>query len=353
MFYCLKIPKEYPKHQKENSTVELVVALNPNIAVVSFGCENVVVECEARCWRKNSLMKILDDQGRTLTGEKTQTEEPRGCSTMKQRVTLQHSAQSHRIFCRVELPQFNQSRTTQILIPEHTKLERSVQLFTADCLASYATIACISFGILISFFGLFLMRKKLQRCAWPCLPQTMQETYINRSSFQQLRMDSSETENSENCLVEQQERENDVKSELQMKDALVRRQIYASRHSHVVFHHSEQKAPTDARKLLDSFENSASSSENDQDMLNNHKLWKPSSFTQKKQEWAEISRQRRESVPSGKSRKKKSVVRLRSYPGENVNGTHSLLTNNSSQRRSSLGPSAPGNNTRKAFDKFN
>uniref|UniRef100_A0A3B3DZW3 Selection and upkeep of intraepithelial T-cells protein 1-like n=1 Tax=Oryzias melastigma TaxID=30732 RepID=A0A3B3DZW3_ORYME len=117
MFHCLKIPMEDARDRIENSTVELVVALNPNIAVISFGDEKMVVECEARCWQTKPQMKILDDQGRTLIGEEMQTEDPGGCSTIKQRVTLQCSAQSRRIFCRVEFPQFNQSRATQILIP--------------------------------------------------------------------------------------------------------------------------------------------------------------------------------------------------------------------------------------------
>uniref|UniRef100_A0A3B3E1U9 Selection and upkeep of intraepithelial T-cells protein 1-like n=1 Tax=Oryzias melastigma TaxID=30732 RepID=A0A3B3E1U9_ORYME len=359
MFHCLKIPMEHARDRIENSTVELVIALNPNIAVISFGDEKMVVECEARCWQTKPQMKILDDQGRTLIGEEMQTEDPGGCSTIKQRVTLQCSAQSRRIFCRVEFPQFNQSRATQILIPEHTKLDRRVQLFKADCLASYGTIACISSVILISFCGLFLLRKKLRRCAGSCLPHTITETYTNSSSFQQLRTDS--IENMENCLLEQQERElNDLKSELQKKDVLItnlRRQLYASQHSREVFHRSKptlsQEAPIEALGLLDSFENSASSSENDQDLLKDHKPLKPSSFTQKKQPRAEISVLRKESVLSSKNRKKKSVVRLSSYPGENVNSTQSsLLTsyqnNNSRERRVSLDP---GNNVRKPFDK--
>lgn len=165
----------------------------------------------------------------------------------------------------------------------------------------------------------------------------------------------------ENCLLEQQERElNDLKSELQNKDLLItnlRRQLYASQHSQEVCQHSKptlsQEAPIEALGLLDSFENSASSSENDQDLLKDHKPLKPSSFTQKEQPRAEISVLRKESVPSSKNRKKKSVVRLSSYPGENVNSTQSsLLTsyqnNNSRERRVSLDP---GNNVRKPFDK--
>uniref|UniRef100_A0A3P9JMJ9 Ig-like domain-containing protein n=1 Tax=Oryzias latipes TaxID=8090 RepID=A0A3P9JMJ9_ORYLA len=97
MFYCLKIPKEEARLRMENSTVELVVAVStvsvsdPKISMVAVQSGEVMVECAASCWLPKPEMKILDDQGRTLTAEKTETEEPNGCITVRQKVVLQNS----------------------------------------------------------------------------------------------------------------------------------------------------------------------------------------------------------------------------------------------------------------------
>uniref|UniRef100_A0A3P9IDG8 Ig-like domain-containing protein n=1 Tax=Oryzias latipes TaxID=8090 RepID=A0A3P9IDG8_ORYLA len=110
MFYCDFHKKTKQEYNKTNP----YTSFDPKITGIWFGSHYVVMECEARNWRPKPQMKILDEQGRTLTGEKTQTEDPKGGFTVKQKVTLQRSAD--RIVCRVELPRFNHSRTTQILI---------------------------------------------------------------------------------------------------------------------------------------------------------------------------------------------------------------------------------------------
>uniref|UniRef100_A0A3B3HN21 Ig-like domain-containing protein n=1 Tax=Oryzias latipes TaxID=8090 RepID=A0A3B3HN21_ORYLA len=352
MFYCLKIPKEEGRLRMENSTVELVVvsAFDPKITGIWFGSNYVVMECEARNWRPKPQMKILDEQGRALTGEKAQTEDPGGVFTIRQRVTLQRSADSHRIVCRVELPRFNHSRTTQILISDDQMGQR-VQWFAVDCLRSYFTIAGICAMILLTFFGFFLWRRKLHRYARACLTQTMPETCVRRS-FQQRRTDPCETENSVNSLTEQQERElNNLKSDLQKKDELIKtlkRQLSAGLKSCVVHH-----TTTHTGNLLGSFESDASSSENDQEPLENRKLLKSSSFSRKKHPLAEISRIKKDTVSDPKVQRKKTFHRMKSLPTYDlVDDTHPPLSptylsgqeNLQSQRRASLQLSALGDN---------
>lgn len=77
-----------------------VSAFDPKITGIWFGSNYVVMECEARNWRPKPQMKILDEQGRTLTGEKAQTEDPGGVFTIRQRVTLQRSADRLDLFDR-------------------------------------------------------------------------------------------------------------------------------------------------------------------------------------------------------------------------------------------------------------
>lgn len=173
-----------------------------------------------------------------------------------------------------------------------------------------------------------------------------------RRSFQQRRTDPCETENSANSLTEQQERElSNLKSDLQKKDELIKtlkRQLSAGLKSCVVHHTTKQTG-----NLLGSFDSDASSSENDQEPLENRKLLKTSSFSRKKHPLAEISRIKKDSVPDAKVQRKKTFHRMKSLPTYDlVDDTHPPLSptslpgqkNLQSQRRASLQFSASGNN---------
>ncbi|XP_023821615.1 butyrophilin subfamily 1 member A1-like isoform X3 [Oryzias latipes] len=151
MFYCLKIPKEEGRLRMENSTVELVVVSvsDPKISMVAVQSGAVMVECAASCWLPKPEMKILDDQGRTLTAEKTETEEPNGCITVRQKVVLQNS--TGRFTCRAELLQFNHSRSAQIHITVGF-------LWSGPHIASICAVEALVFVALFALWHLFGMK---------------------------------------------------------------------------------------------------------------------------------------------------------------------------------------------------
>ncbi|KAM4537241.1 butyrophilin subfamily 1 member A1-like [Odontesthes bonariensis] len=114
-YRCLRLPKNAPR---ETTAVELVVVAvsEPTLSVVSSAGGAVTVQCEASCWLPAPQMKLLDDGGNHVVSEEPKRErDAGGCYTTRQRVTIQ--SPTSRLVCRVDQLEFNQSRTTDILIP--------------------------------------------------------------------------------------------------------------------------------------------------------------------------------------------------------------------------------------------
>ncbi|XP_070849849.1 butyrophilin subfamily 3 member A2-like [Chaetodon trifascialis] len=114
-YQCMRLWKNAPR---DITTVELVVGAvsEPKLSVVSAESAGVTLQCEVDCWLPEPEIKFLDDQGNDiLAHDPKRRQHASGCYTVTRRVTLQDATSS--VACRVQQPQINQTRNTEILIP--------------------------------------------------------------------------------------------------------------------------------------------------------------------------------------------------------------------------------------------
>ncbi|XP_026178682.1 uncharacterized protein LOC113139595 [Mastacembelus armatus] len=147
-YRCMRLWKNT---HKEFTFVELIVEApsEPTLSVVSAEGGIVTVQCEVNCLRKKCQIIFTDDQGNRIPAEDTNWE---NC-TLRQRVTLQNA--SKRVTCRVQQPEFKETRDKEIFIP-----------------ADYLKLRCLVIGIavgsavsLVFVCGLlgFLLKKHVDR----------------------------------------------------------------------------------------------------------------------------------------------------------------------------------------------
>ncbi|XP_041821674.1 immunoglobulin superfamily member 11-like [Chelmon rostratus] len=114
-YQCMRLWKNAPQ---DITTVELVVgaASDPKLSVISAESAGVSLQCEASCWLPEPEITFLDDRGHDIpAGDPKRRQHASGCYTVTRRVTLQDATSS--VTCRVQQPQINQTRDTEILIP--------------------------------------------------------------------------------------------------------------------------------------------------------------------------------------------------------------------------------------------
>ncbi|XP_019210271.1 butyrophilin subfamily 2 member A1 isoform X3 [Oreochromis niloticus] len=88
----------------------------PKLSVVPGVGGGLTLQCEARCWFPEPTITFLDSQGNEISAEdpKRDGNSP-GCLAVTRRVTL-HTA-TNRVTCRVQQPEINQIRHSEIYIP--------------------------------------------------------------------------------------------------------------------------------------------------------------------------------------------------------------------------------------------
>ncbi|XP_038588145.1 butyrophilin subfamily 3 member A2-like isoform X1 [Micropterus salmoides] len=122
-YRCMRLWQNAPW---ETTTVELTVVSEQKPSVSSAEHTGVTIRCD--CWLPESEITFVDDQGNNIPAEAPKRDQDaRGCYTVTQRVTLQHP--TNRVTCIVHQPEINQTRDTQILIPDD--YVRSCSLMTA------------------------------------------------------------------------------------------------------------------------------------------------------------------------------------------------------------------------------
>ncbi|XP_031600262.2 butyrophilin subfamily 2 member A1-like isoform X1 [Oreochromis aureus] len=89
----------------------------PKLSVVPGVGGGLTLQCEARCWFPEPTITFLDSHGNEISAEdpKRDGNSP-GCLAVTRRVTL-HTA-TNRVTCRVQQPEINQIRDSEIYIPD-------------------------------------------------------------------------------------------------------------------------------------------------------------------------------------------------------------------------------------------
>ncbi|XP_035985157.1 butyrophilin subfamily 1 member A1-like [Fundulus heteroclitus] len=146
IYRCLIL---HVNQRRETTEVQLVVATvsDPKLSMEYDENQRVTVTCEATCWLPAPQMVIVDENENNITD----SVEIRGggtteCYTVWQRATVQ--SHTNRVVCRVEQPQTNQSRTTEILLSGHWLRSD----FHITVISVEVTLFCL--------FGLFVL------CIW-------------------------------------------------------------------------------------------------------------------------------------------------------------------------------------------
>lgn len=69
----------------------------PKLSVIRAESAGVTLQCEANCWLPKPEIKFLDDQGNIITADDPKRDqEPSGCHTVKQTLTLQDAPKRYR-----------------------------------------------------------------------------------------------------------------------------------------------------------------------------------------------------------------------------------------------------------------
>ncbi|TDG99529.1 hypothetical protein EPR50_G00194700 [Perca flavescens] len=105
---------------QEIVTVELSVgsASEPKLSVVSAADDGVTLQCEiCNCWFSTPEIMLLDVQGKVIRAEDTKThlDSRMGCYNATRRATVQTG---NRVTCRVHQPEINETRVTEINLPD-------------------------------------------------------------------------------------------------------------------------------------------------------------------------------------------------------------------------------------------
>ncbi|XP_030609984.1 butyrophilin subfamily 1 member A1-like [Archocentrus centrarchus] len=134
------------------SRLELVVGAvsEPRLSVVPGVGDELTLQCEARCWFPEPLIIFLDNQGNEMSAEDPRRKEDSpGCLTATRKVTLQ--TPTNRVTCRVHQPELNQTRYSEIWIPDACL--RSCTVIVVICIVAMTSVVPV-------FFLIFLLAKK-------------------------------------------------------------------------------------------------------------------------------------------------------------------------------------------------
>ncbi|XP_034072004.1 butyrophilin subfamily 1 member A1-like isoform X2 [Gymnodraco acuticeps] len=106
----------------EVGSIELSVGAvsEPKLSVVSAEDGKVTLQCEADCWFPKPEITFIDAHGNIISDEnpKTPIDFKRGCFNIRGSVTVQAG---NRVTCRVHQDEINQTRDTEIYIPDEFK----------------------------------------------------------------------------------------------------------------------------------------------------------------------------------------------------------------------------------------
>ncbi|XP_026209280.1 butyrophilin subfamily 2 member A1-like [Anabas testudineus] len=132
-YQCMIVWMNNPKVE---NILELVVgaASEPKLSVIPGLDGGVTLQCEANCWFPEPEVTFVDDQGKRISGDNPRRKsDESGCFTVTRRATVKTPI--NRVTCRVHEPQMNNTRDTEIYIPD-------------DCFRS-CTVFIVLLGIII------------------------------------------------------------------------------------------------------------------------------------------------------------------------------------------------------------
>ncbi|KAM6949246.1 butyrophilin-like protein 2 [Aplochiton taeniatus] len=113
--------------QGKESYVQLVVGAVslPEISILKNPNNGVDLQCESGGWYPEPEVEWLDSEGHVLSAGPTETvKDPDGTYTVRRLVTVEKTA-TNRFTCRVQQQQINQTRETEIHIPDEVFQSRS------------------------------------------------------------------------------------------------------------------------------------------------------------------------------------------------------------------------------------
>ncbi|XP_068564190.1 butyrophilin subfamily 3 member A2-like [Cebidichthys violaceus] len=136
--------KRISRVPQDTSTIELSVgaASEPKVSVVPDG--GVTLQCEASCWFPQPVITFLDAQGDVIgAGDPKDDPSTSGCFYVTRRATVQTG---NRFTCRVHQSEINQTRVTEIYIPDDCMgsctLKISLAVLTSVTLSALIAFLC-------------------------------------------------------------------------------------------------------------------------------------------------------------------------------------------------------------------
>ncbi|XP_059211317.1 butyrophilin-like protein 1 [Centropristis striata] len=144
-YRCMRL---WRNRVRDVSTVELRVAAlsDPELSVTAAEGGGVAALCEALCWLPVPQIDFLDERGNVVPAEQPKRDQDaRGCFTVRRRAALLHVP--HRITCRVQQTETNQTREAKIHIPVGRR--KSCLLFVALTAGGTFLLLAVPLGVLV------------------------------------------------------------------------------------------------------------------------------------------------------------------------------------------------------------
>uniref|UniRef100_A0A3Q1IAP6 Ig-like domain-containing protein n=1 Tax=Anabas testudineus TaxID=64144 RepID=A0A3Q1IAP6_ANATE len=157
----------YVPDNNEDSLVELVVGAVASAVISLTGIDvdkgGVVLQCETKGWYPEPELLWLDAEGKILSAGPTETVRgPDDLYTVSSRVTVE-KRHSNDITCRVQQRTINQTRETQIHVPDDLFNIQS-SFFAATVGLAVSLVVCILFILLLVFFLWKIKNIRNRRC---------------------------------------------------------------------------------------------------------------------------------------------------------------------------------------------
>uniref|UniRef100_A0A671VDG9 Butyrophilin subfamily 3 member A2-like n=1 Tax=Sparus aurata TaxID=8175 RepID=A0A671VDG9_SPAAU len=139
-YICRTIRNQVPKDITVQLSVDAV--FEPKLSAVPAVHGGVTLQCEADCWSPQPEITFLDKHGNSINAEEPKTHRDNSeCVNVTRRMTLQTYTNS--VTCRVHQPQTNQTRVTEIYIPD-------------NCMRSCTQTAAIAVAVAIAVLLIIL-----------------------------------------------------------------------------------------------------------------------------------------------------------------------------------------------------
>uniref|UniRef100_A0A3B4WWM9 Ig-like domain-containing protein n=1 Tax=Seriola lalandi dorsalis TaxID=1841481 RepID=A0A3B4WWM9_SERLL len=153
-----------PKQSKQYFVELLVAAISsPGVSLAKLHKDSgrVVLQCESKGWHPEPELLWLDGEGKLLSAGPTETVRgPDDLYTVSSRVTVE-KRHSNSFTCRVQQKIINQTRETQIHVPD------DFFMATSNCAASisFSVVFCLMFVVAVSFS---VWQQRQNKIKMPC-----------------------------------------------------------------------------------------------------------------------------------------------------------------------------------------